>query len=87
MPRPRPSQPVTAVTVTARNLTTAETKQRERAGLSRGGYRGPRPVYTETRNGLPELAFYTWRARRYPAAEQALARAEAIHGKPANEAH
>ena len=41
----------------------------------------PRPV----RNGIPETA-YRWRARRYPMAELALARAEAIHGRPRNEA-
>lgn len=34
------------------------------------------------RNGVPETPGYTWRARTYPWAQQALAAAEATHGAP-----
>ena len=42
----------------------------------------PRPV----RNNLPDTPPYAYRQRRYPWAEQALQRAEAMHGRPGNEA-
>lgn len=52
----------------------------------------PAPDFTEVatripdtrapRNGLPFTPGYVWRARRYPWAERAIARAEAIHGQP-----
>ena len=54
-----------------------------RTGVTRTIQRpDPRPV----RNNLPDTPGYQWRARRYPWAEQILARAEAEHGRPANEA-
>lgn len=40
----------------------------------------------EKRNNLPDTPRYRYRARRYPLAERALALAEAVHGRPPNEA-
>jgi hypothetical protein len=45
------------------------------------GNREP-PVAIERRNGVPAVRPYQWRARRYPFAEMALARAEAEYGTP-----
>jgi hypothetical protein len=57
-----------------------------RERLAPGALRVMEPDRREVRNHLPLIAPYRWRARRYPLAEQALARAEAEHGRPASEA-
>lgn len=43
------------------------------------------PDMRPVRNGIPDVP-YAYRARRYPWAERLLARAEAVYGRPANEA-
>ncbi len=40
------------------------------------------PDTRAVRNGLPQPVGYVWRARTYPWAQRAIARAEAIHGQP-----
>ena len=50
-----------------------EAKAGDRAGIMIADLR---PV----RNGLPDVPFYTWRARRYPWAERVLAHAQAVYG-------
>lgn len=42
-------------------------------------------VHRARKRGLP-FTGYVWRARRYPWAERAIARAEAIHGQPGDAA-
>ena len=51
--------------------------RRDEAGESRN-MRKP----TGFRNGVPVVASYAWRARRYPWAQRTIAAAEAEHGQP-----